>query len=85
MPYWRNGAAVSDGRVKVSYYRYEAVDGAVSLLAFIANTSKEEVGGVTLRLNEAAPLTRWTDLTAGRDDPGAFSLKPYEFRILYIR
>ena len=81
----KNGASASDPRVKISYYRYEAIDGAVSLLAFCANTSKEEIKDISFKLQESAPLTHWDDLTQGGAFPGTLSLKPYEYRILFIR
>ncbi len=84
MPYWKNGAETSDPRVKISYYRYRAVDGAVSLLAFCANTGKEEARGVTFRLQEDAALTRWDDLTRGEPLSCPLSLRPYEYRIFFV-
>ncbi len=82
-PYWTNGAETSDERVKISYYRYESVGGEVSLLAFIANTCKEEIRGVTFTLREEA-LPKRTDAFTGKE-VGAITLKPYEYRILYLR
>ena len=69
--------------VKISYYRYESVGGEVSLLAFIANTCKEEVRDISFTLQGDAPM-KCTDAFTGKDT-GVFPLKPYEYRILFLR
>ena len=84
-PYWTNGAAASDSRVKLSYYRHTAPDGAVTLLALCANTSRDTVENVTFSLGEDAGLTRWTDLTEGGPMTGPITLGPWKYRIFLVR
>jgi len=40
-PYWKNDARTDREKVKLSYYRYTALDGGVQLLAFAVNISGE--------------------------------------------
>ena len=84
MPYWENGVQASDERIKMSYYRYEALDGHVSLLAFCANTTKERIEDVAFTIPEYLDHPHWTDALSGESMDAPFGMDPYSFRILYI-
>ncbi len=84
-PYWSNGAISTDSRVKISYYRHEAPDGALTLLALCANTSRETAELVSFRLKEDPSLTQWTDLTEGKKVTGPVTFGPWGYRIFLVR
>lgn len=79
-PYWENAAKVSDARIKVSYYRYVDVGGNVSLLAFCANTTHDDVEA-TVTFPEDLPNCKI--LNASKEsDIKAFD--GYGFKILFL-
>jgi hypothetical protein len=83
LAYWKNDVKVSDDRVLVSYYRYEAIDGQILCLAFCSNTCAEALTDIRIDIPE--PHTRITDCTG---EPvvsdGSFDFEPYTCRILYL-
>jgi len=81
-PYWKNDARTDREKVKLSYYRYTALDGGVQLLAFAVNISGESVQDVTLHFKEK--VTRVTDMMTGKDGSMTFDLPPYGCKILFL-
>ena len=82
MPYWENNAKASDKRVKVSYYRYESLTGDTQLLAFVVNTSSDELESVTVSFEESC--LKATDVLEKENCGFTFSLSPFGHRILFI-
>ncbi len=82
MPYWKNKTVTSDKRVKVSYYRYTTLGGSVQLLAFVVNTSKEALEGVTVAFEENCSVA--TDMMEKSDCGFTFDIPPYGNRILFV-
>jgi len=81
MPYWENAAVVSAPSVKVSYYRYTALDGGCHSLVFCANTGAETV---CAKIVLPEDYLRQYDLTDGRHlCEGELHFDPYGYRILY--
>lgn len=83
MPYWTNNAATSHEKVKVSYYKYTSLGGEVQLLAFAVNISSNEVENVTVNFEEK--LSKVTDMTTGEECGFSFGMKPYSYKILFVR
>ena len=82
-PYWSNNVTVSHEKVKVTYYKYTALDGKESLLAFAVNISGEPIESVTIGFEENVTIS--TDLEKKEDTGFTFGLGGYSYRILYIR
>ncbi len=82
MPYWKNNASSSNEMVKISYYKYTALDGKEQLLAFVVNTSKESVN-ITVGFEEKCTLA--TDMMENADCGFTFDLSPYGNKILFVR
>ncbi|MBQ4109097.1 MAG: hypothetical protein IJC80_06820 [Clostridia bacterium] len=83
MPYWENKVNSSDSRVKVSYYKYEALTGEIQLLAFAVNTSHENIDSVTIKFEENCSTA--TDLMEKVNCGFSFSLPPFGHRILFVK
>lgn len=83
MPYWTNGATTTHEKVKISYYRYTDLSGAVQLLAFVVNISAAPVECVTIAFPEA--VTQATDLLEKKDVGMTFDLKGYSCRLLFVK
>lgn len=83
MPYWNNKVKVSDGRVKVSYYRYEALTGETQLLAFAVNTSQALLDNVTIAFEENCSTA--TDMMETVNCGFTFPLAPFGHRILFVK
>lgn len=83
MPYWKNNVSVSDSRVKVSYYRYEALTGETQLLAFVVNTSQENIDAVTIEFEESCVSA--TDVMEMAECGFTFSIKAFGNRILFVK
>lgn len=82
LPYWNNQVTVSDKRVKVSYYRYAALNGATQCLAFCANTGASKISASISLPEECSQVF---DLTAGcRRCDRCIDFEPFEYRILYF-
>ena len=83
MPYWKNHASASHGKVRVSYYRYTDLSGGVQLLAFAVNISAEPVESVTLAFPE--PVSSARDMLEERETGLTFPLAAYSCRILFVK
>lgn len=83
MPYWKNKVTASHEKVKVSYYRYKALDGSNQLLAFAVNISATPVEAVTLDFEE--PVTTAIDMETQTEVGLTFGLDRYGYRILFIK
>ena len=81
-PYWSCGDITSDPRAKCSYYVYTAPDGEKQYLAFISNTTAEELTGITLSIDKA--ITRMIDAIEG-GNVSELTLGPFGYRILYMK
>ncbi len=83
MPYWKNKADTAHPKVKVSYYRYRALDGKESLLAAVVNISPAEVKGVQVTFEEN--VTESLDMLDGTKAKLTFDIEPYGYKLLYIQ
>ena len=83
MPYWTNKVVTSNEKVKVSYYRYKSLCGEEQLLAFVVNISSKEIENVTVEFEEN--VSKATDMTDNKDCGFSFDMKPYSYKILFIR
>ncbi len=83
LPYWENQASADHEKVRVSYYRYTALDGQDQLLAFVGNISAETIGQVKVTFPER--VSQAMDMERQEEIGFSFSLEPYGHRILYIR
>lgn len=79
-PYWKNGVTTSDGKVKVSYYKYTTLSGKAQLLAFAVNISSKATDGVGFDLNEK--VTKVINAITG-ECVETLGFAPYDYKILY--
>lgn len=84
-PYWNNGAQITDPRIKVSYYKYSALDGSVMLLLFCSNVTTTRVEGAELTLKEEVIGNTWVDLLTREKVKNVFSLDPYKYKIILVK
>ena len=82
LPYWKNDVRCSQDKVKVSYYRYTALDGSTSLLAFAVNISASELDSIKLDFSEN--VTAMYDAERSQPVVEPFTLGAYGYRILYL-
>ncbi|MBQ9921074.1 MAG: hypothetical protein IJO52_02720 [Clostridia bacterium] len=82
-PYWNNNVKTSNEKVKVTYYKYTALDGEVMLLAFAVNISGDPIENVTVEFEEN--VSKATDPERGENVGFTFGLDGYSYRILYIK
>ncbi len=83
MPYWTNSVKTSSDKVKVSYYKYTSLGGEEQLLAFVVNISAQVIENVTVEFEEK--LSQATDMTEKTDCGLSFGMKPYSYKILFVR
>lgn len=82
LPYWKNDVRCSQDKVKVSYYRYTALDGRISLLAFAVNISASELDSIRLDFSEN--VTAMYDAERSQPVAEPIRLGAYGYRILYL-
>jgi len=82
-PYWNNKVKVSNKKIKVTYYKYTALDGAVSLLAFAVNISPHPIENITVEFEES--VTSAFDPEHNTEADFTFDLGGYSYRILYVK
>lgn len=82
-PYWDNTAATDNKKVKVSYYKYTNLKGEDELLAFVVNTSAQQFDAVTVSFEEN--VFSVFDAERKLDTGFTFPLKPYQYRILFVK
>lgn len=83
LPYWKNSAAASNEKVKLSYYRYTDLCKDVQLLAFVVNISASPVDNVTVSFPEK--VSRAIDMQKNEEVGFSFSMPPYSCRILFVK
>ena len=82
-PYWNNGAESDHEKVKVSYYKYTALDGQQQMLVFVANTAVEPIESTTIRLNEK--ISTVINAETGESASLTVDLNPFGYKILFMR
>ncbi len=83
LPYWSNQAKADHQKVRISYYRYTALDGEMQMLAFVGNVSAAPIDQVNVCFPEA--VTMGMDMEKKENVGFSFSLEPYGYRILFLR
>ncbi len=80
-PCWSNGAAVSDPRIKASYFKHVNILGETELLIFCANTTHDRIENFSIRPDE--PVSWQKVMNASSNDDS--SLEGYGYKIIFAR
>ena len=81
-PYWTNGVKTSNEAVKVSYYKYMALDGKPMMLVLCANATKNPVQGVEITFEE--DIAYMQDALTG-EEVQTLDFCKYGYKILFAR
>ncbi|MBE6695582.1 MAG: hypothetical protein E7587_03935 [Ruminococcaceae bacterium] len=81
-PYWRNGVTASADALKVSYYKYTAVDGGEMYMILCANIDKEPLENVNISLQKE--LSSMIDALTG-EKTDTFDVCSYGYKIFFAR
>ena len=81
-PYYKNRAATTNEKVKVSYYKYTTITGKTELLAFVVNISSQDIKNVAVTFQENVSEVFNAETLENMEF--TFDMKPYGYKILYL-